>query len=107
MMLYNGVPIPTIAAQSSGRYRILAKKSAQPTEDTPDFEKALKELETIVERMEQGDATLEESLRQFERGIALARSCQQALRKAEQKVEILIEENGRTDTRSLEVDDED
>lgn len=85
----------------------MAKKSAQATEEPADFEKSLKELEAIVERMEQGDTTLEESLRQFERGIALARSCQEALKKAEQKVEILIEENGKTETRTLEVDDED
>lgn len=84
----------------------MAKKSARTTEETPDFEQALKELEAIVERLEQGDATLEESLRQFERGIVLTRTCQQALKAAEQKVEILIEENGRTDTRELDVEDE-
>lgn len=82
----------------------MARKPAPPPEDTPDFEQALKELEAIVERMERGDATLEESLRQFERGIALTRACQQALKSAEQKVDILIEENGKIDTRSLDVD---
>lgn len=85
----------------------MAKKTARPAEDAPDFEQALKELEGIVERMEQGDTTLEESLKQFERGIALTRACQQALKAAEQKVEILIEENGKIDTRSLDVDDQD
>lgn len=71
----------------------------QDSAATPDFEQALKELEAIVERMEQGDITLEESLRQFERGIALARTCQEALKAAEQRVQILTEENGRTETR--------
>jgi exodeoxyribonuclease VII small subunit len=85
----------------------VAKKTARTAEDTPDFEQALKELEAIVERMEQGDATLEESLKQFERGIALTRACQQALKAAGQKVEILIEENGKIDTRSLDVDEQD
>jgi exodeoxyribonuclease VII small subunit len=54
------------------------------------FEHALKELEELVGRMEQGDLSLEESLKAFERGIELTRSCQQALKEAEQKVEILI-----------------
>ncbi|MGQ0428498.1 MAG: exodeoxyribonuclease VII small subunit [Gammaproteobacteria bacterium] len=56
---------------------------------TPDFEAALAELEQIVQRLEQGDLTLEESLRQFERGVVLTRSCQQALRQAEQKIRVL------------------
>ncbi|MGQ0384575.1 MAG: exodeoxyribonuclease VII small subunit [Gammaproteobacteria bacterium] len=56
---------------------------------TPDFEAALAELEQIVQRLEQGDLPLEESLRQFERGVALTRSCQKALRQAEQKIRVL------------------
>ncbi|HHH89516.1 MAG TPA: exodeoxyribonuclease VII small subunit [Aliiroseovarius sp.] len=58
----------------------------------PDFEAALKELETLVERMEQGESSLEESLKDFERGIALTRQCQQALKDAEQKVQQLVGE---------------
>lgn len=61
----------------------------------PDFEAALAELETLVEKMEQGDLSLDESLKQFERGIKLTRSCQQALRDAEQKVQVLLEKNGQ------------
>ena len=64
----------------------MAKKK---TEEAIPFEKALAELETLVESMEKGDLTLEESLASFERGIALTRICQQALRDAEQKIEIL------------------
>ncbi len=56
---------------------------------TPDFEAALAELEQIVERLEQGQLPLEESLRQFERGVELTRNCQKALRLAEQKISIL------------------
>ncbi len=56
---------------------------------TPDFEAALAELEQIVQRLEQGDLSLEESLRQFERGVELTRGCQKALRQAEQKIQIL------------------
>jgi exodeoxyribonuclease VII small subunit len=58
--------------------------------DSPDFEKSLAELEQIVERMELGELSLDESLKQFERGIALTRSCQTSLQQAEQKVEILL-----------------
>ena len=55
----------------------------------PDFESALAELEQIVQRLEQGELSLEESLRQFERGVELTRGCQKALRQAEQKIQIL------------------
>jgi len=61
---------------------------------TPDFEAALAELEQIVERLEQGELPLEESLRQFERGVELTRSCQKALRQAEQKISILSRSAG-------------
>lgn len=56
---------------------------------TPNFEADLAELEQLVARMERGDLSLEEALSTFERGTALARTCQQALRDAEQKVQRL------------------
>jgi exodeoxyribonuclease VII small subunit len=62
----------------------------------PNFEQSLTELEQLVERMELGNLPLEESLKLFERGIQLTRSCQMALIEAEQKVRILMEENGQT-----------
>jgi exodeoxyribonuclease VII small subunit len=73
-------------------------KSFRPREATvtsrkgkgPDFEKALAELEAVVERLEHGELPLEEALKQFERGIELARSCQASLKAAEQRVEILL-----------------
>lgn len=58
-----------------------------------DFETALGELEQIVERMEQGDISLEASLEEFENGIKLTRACQKALSEAEQKVQILLSQN--------------
>ncbi|MGE0030005.1 MAG: exodeoxyribonuclease VII small subunit [Steroidobacteraceae bacterium] len=61
----------------------------RPKPATPDFEAALSELEQIVQRLEQGELSLEESLRQFERGVELTRGCQKALRQAEQKIRIL------------------
>ena len=69
---------------------------------TPDFEKALNELESLVEQMEQGEMGLEESLKAFERGIALTRTCQQALKEAEQKVQVLIERDGKTELQPLD-----
>jgi exodeoxyribonuclease VII small subunit len=59
-----------------------------------DFETAMRDLEQIVERLEHGDLPLEESLAAFERGVVLTRSCQTALREAEQKVEILLKKAG-------------
>lgn len=53
------------------------------------FEKALGELETLVDSMEKGQLSLEDSLKNFERGMVLAKSCQEALTAAEQKVLIL------------------
>jgi exodeoxyribonuclease VII small subunit len=58
------------------------------------FEASLAELEQLVERMEQGNLPLEESLKLFERGVQLTRICQKALKDAEQKVQILLEDNG-------------
>lgn len=57
------------------------------------FEAALDELETLVEELEEGELSLEDSLKAFERGIRLTRECQQALSEAEQKVRLLVEEN--------------
>ena len=59
-----------------------------------DFEKSLLNLEQIVQKMENGELGLEESLKQFEKGIQLAKSCQNALSSAELKVNQLIEQNG-------------
>jgi len=58
------------------------------------FEDSLAELEQLVERMEQGNLPLEDSLKLFERGVQLTRACQKALKEAEQKVQLLLEENG-------------
>jgi exodeoxyribonuclease VII small subunit len=60
----------------------------------PAFEDALNELEQLVNRLERGDMTLEESLQAFERGVNVTRTCQKALQEAEQKVQILVEKNG-------------
>ncbi len=67
-----------------------AKKS------TFQFEKSLAELEQLVQKMEQGDISLEDSLKHFEKGVQLTRACQTALKEAEQKVALLLNKNGQT-----------
>jgi exodeoxyribonuclease VII small subunit len=62
------------------------------------FESALKELETLVEALEQGDLSLQQSLEQFERGVKLTRECQQALNSAEQRVDMLLAQSEDSDT---------
>ncbi|MCF6252584.1 MAG: exodeoxyribonuclease VII small subunit [Methylococcaceae bacterium] len=59
------------------------------------FEDSLQELEQLVVQMEQGELSLEESLKSFERGVKLTSICQKALQDAEQKVQILLEKNGK------------
>ena len=55
----------------------------------PTFEEALAELEAIVDQLERGDLSLQDSLQSFERGVALTAVCQRALSQAEQRVEML------------------
>ena len=71
------------------------------------FEQSLEKLEQLVERMEAGDLSLEESLKTFEAGIKLTRECQQALARAEQKVKLLIEKNGAIQATDFTSDEED
>ena len=61
---------------------------------TPVFDQSLNDLQVLVERLESGDLSLEESLATFEQGIALTRECQSALQDAEQRINILLEKNG-------------
>ena len=61
---------------------------------TIDLEKALSELEELVEELESGDLPLEKAMQKFEQGVKLTRSCQSALKDAEQKVEILLKSAG-------------
>ena len=75
----------------------------QKKQATFDFEQALENLEELVSSMEDGELTLEESLQAFEKGIKLTRECQSALKNAEQKVQLLLNENG--DTEEIDLDD--
>jgi exodeoxyribonuclease VII small subunit len=69
-------------------------KKKTDSESRPDLEQALETLETLVESLERGDLSLEDSLKAFETGIKLTRQCQETLAAAEQKVQLLIEQNG-------------
>ncbi|MFC6806329.1 exodeoxyribonuclease VII small subunit [Methylophaga thalassica] len=60
-----------------------------------DYEAAVKELEALVERLEEGDISLEESLKLYERGVLLTRDCQESLQAAEQKVQMLLQQSGQ------------
>jgi exodeoxyribonuclease VII small subunit len=78
------------------------KTKPEKTEKLPDFEHSLAELEALVTRLEEGDVPLEEALKTFERGVALTRQCQTALRTAQQKVEILLTRNGDESIESFD-----
>lgn len=64
------------------------------TPKTPDFEQALASLEALVEKMEEGDLSLEESLSAFEQGVKLTQECQRALGEAQQRVQVLMQQDG-------------
>lgn len=77
----------------------MAKKTQTPT----NLEKTLETLEALVEKMESGDLSLEESLQAFEQGVRLTREAQQALQSAEQKVRILLQ--GEQEPEDFTADD--
>jgi exodeoxyribonuclease VII small subunit len=70
------------------------------------FEAALAELESLVEKMETGDLSLEESLAAFERGVKLTRHCQSALERAELKVKVLTDSGALEDLDVEDLDDD-
>ena len=73
---------------------------------TPDLEASLTEITTLIEQMEQGELSLEQSLNHFERGIKLIKHCQKILQDADQKVQILMKNNGEESLDSYENPDE-
>ncbi len=88
--------------------RFLDARECTPMPDAKkiDFEASLEKLEQLVEQMEDGDLSLEDSLKAFERGVKLTRDCQAALREAEQKIQLLTEENGALEAADLDGDKE-
>lgn len=71
------------------------------------FETSLSQLEKLVQQMEEGDLSLEESLKTFEKGVKLARECQTALKDAEQRVKLLIEQNGDLEETDFSIEETD
>lgn len=71
-----------------------------------DFEQALNALEALVNKMEQGDLTLEQSLEAFSTGIQLTRECQTRLAEAEHQVTLLQEQQGQIHLSDFDVGDE-
>ena len=69
----------------------MAITSSDPAPGVASFERALDELEQVVQKMEKGEQSLDDSLAAYERGIALYRDCRQALERAEQRVRMLAD----------------
>jgi exodeoxyribonuclease VII small subunit len=71
------------------------------------FEEHLTQLETVVERLERGDLTLDESVRLFEEGMKLSQACKAELEQAEGRVQVLVEgKGGKMQVAEMETDDE-
>ena len=69
----------------------------------PDFEKQLRALESVVERLEQGDLSLEESVQLFEEGIKLSDACKKELEAAEGKIQLLVD-RGKSGMKVVDFD---
>jgi exodeoxyribonuclease VII small subunit len=72
----------------------------------PDLENSIAEINTLIEQMDQGELSLEQSLEKFERGITLIKHCQKVLQDAEQKVQILIQNNEKEELKLYDDKDE-
>jgi exodeoxyribonuclease VII small subunit len=71
------------------------------------FEKKLAQLETVVERLERGDLSLDESVRLFEEGMKLSQACREDLEQAEGRIQVLVEtKGGRMQVAELEVEED-
>jgi exodeoxyribonuclease VII small subunit len=88
------IPNPAVQLAAAGiTIAALCRRRAMSRKKIPfNFEVALAELEGLVDAMEEGELSLEDSLKAFEKGVKLTRECQQALTQAEQKVQILMQE---------------
>lgn len=79
-----------------------ASKKTTAKKRQPGLEEALAELEKLVEQMEDGELSLEESLARFQRGVELTRICRKSLADAEQKVSLLQKKAGLEDLVDFE-----
>ncbi len=85
----------------------MSKNKASSTSEAPDFEAAIKELETLVEKLESGDLGLAESLSHFESGVRLSRQCHTLIDRARQTVEMLSDIEDESSASTLPVKHQD
>lgn len=78
---------------------------SKPDETLPDFEKALAELESLVEKLESGESALDQSLADFKRGVELTRRCQAVLDQARQSVEQLLDPEDESSASPFDPDE--
>jgi exodeoxyribonuclease VII small subunit len=93
-----------LAAKPAAAYNsfYMAKKADGAA---PSFEQGLKELESIVKELEQGELPLEKSLELFEKGVQLSEACRKQLQEAETKVEILLRKEGKLEATPFQLQD--
>ena len=91
------------AAELAGTLRRRCAMAGKGKE--PSFEEALKGLEAVVERLESGEAPLEESIRLFEEGMRLSEACRKRLDEADRKIELLLRKPGGVSREAAEEDD--
>ena len=84
----------------------MPKKAPQDASPVAQFEHSLDELEQLVEKMEQGEMSLEDSLAAYERGVGLYRSCQTALEQAELRVRLLSDPANPDDARPFDASED-
>ena len=86
----------------------MASKSSkeEAKSEQPSFEEGLDELEAIVEKLEDGELALEESLKLFEKGVALSESCRKRLEEAETRVEVLLKKGRKLEAEPFELDED-
>lgn len=80
--------------------------TATKKSNLPDLETSLIEINSLIEQMEHGEPSLEQSLTHFERGITLIKHAQKILQDAEQKVQILMKSNGEEQLTDYENNEE-
>ncbi len=82
-------------------WQIMARKKIENLS----FEESLDELEHIVQSLEKGELSLEDSMNLFERGLNLSQVSQETLKDAEQRIQILVEKNGQQELQDFTFDE--
>ena len=71
-------------------------------DNLPELEVSLNEINQLITAMEKGSLSLDQSLHHFERGVTLIKHCQKIISDAEQKVQLLLQQNGQTELQNYE-----